>query len=173
MAGRDSRRVSISLADRGQTTQDFAVGIGVFLLAIAFVFGSVPTFLTPFSSSDGPAKTAQADRIASIVVEDLSTGPDEPNNLSDPAFQAEYSGADSAELANDLGLRESDGVALDRINITIETFNQSESLGNRTIHGAGDEYSRSQSAASAARIVTIDDDENRCEPACRLVVRVW
>ena len=43
---RDRRRrtitISTPLEDRGQTTQDFAIGIGVFILAVAFVFSFLP-----------------------------------------------------------------------------------------------------------------------------------
>jgi hypothetical protein len=53
---------------RGQTTLDFAVGVSIFLVVVAFVVAFVPTMLQPFEGS-AQEETAAADRIA----DDLST----------------------------------------------------------------------------------------------------
>jgi len=57
---------------RGQTTQDFAVGISVFLLTIAFVFAFIPTIFTPFDTDVGGSDTSNADRVASTFIENHS-----------------------------------------------------------------------------------------------------
>lgn len=175
-----TKTISISLQDRGQTTQDFAVGIGIFLLAIAFVFSYMPSLLTPFSSSVDSGQTAQADRIAATIVDNLSEDSDRPNHLNASAFEEQYGTADDgSDLAAALGLRVANGVAIDKANVTIEKLNQSEDRSDRRIDDltGGDPY-RDESAASAGRIVTLDTegtsvDDDACEPACRLVVRVW
>ncbi|MFC3957420.1 DUF7287 family protein [Halovivax cerinus] len=157
--------------DRAQTVQDFAVGIGIFLLAVAFVFTFVPTIITPFEDAGG-ADAAQADRIAATIVEDASTsGP--TNELDWSEFDGGTYDEDSSEdLADELGLRVTDsGNAITRVNITlveIETVAHS----NPTVRaGGGDDYD-DQVGASATRIVTTDSISN-CDPACQLVVRVW
>lgn len=163
--------MSISLADRGQTTQDFAVGIGLFLLAIAFVFMYVPTLATPFSTPVGGAETAQADRIAATVVEDLSTddGTNELNltdfdEYDDEGYRIEHLGLRSTET--DTG----DNVSVDRVNITIySSLNETDSAYHVNTTGPSDDDARSTSSAS--RIVT--DTGDQCDPACRLTVRVW
>ncbi|MCU4740087.1 DUF7287 family protein [Natronoglomus mannanivorans] len=168
-----TKTISISLQDRGQTTQDFAVGIGIFLLAIAFVFSYMPSLLTPFSSSVDSGQTAQADRIVATMVDNLSEDPDRPNHLNGSAFEERYGDADdSTELAAALGLRATSEMPIDRVNVSIEQLNQSETRSDRRIEDltSGDPYG-DESAASAGRIVTIDHPE--CDPACRLVVRVW
>ncbi|MFC4543708.1 hypothetical protein ACFO5R_17415 [Halosolutus amylolyticus] len=161
------RTVSISLSDRGQTTQDFAVGIGVFILAVAFVFSYVPSLVTPYDSSVGGAETAQADRIADRIVEN-TTDSSTPNELNGSLYQERF--ADVPEnLTAVLGLRASDDDdVFDRVNITIE------SLGDEPVDDewSGGHTYDDQSAASSARIVTVDDGLD-CDPACRLVVRVW
>lgn len=63
--------------DRGQTTIDFAIGIGVFLLVIAFVLTSVPNLLEPFDRNVQD-DTVAADRIADHLTEDLLGSPEEP-----------------------------------------------------------------------------------------------
>ncbi|WP_276253764.1 DUF7287 family protein [Halomontanus rarus] len=168
-----TKTISISLRDRGQTTQDFAVGIGIFLLATAFVFSYMPSLLTPFSSSVDSGQTAQADRIAATIVDNLSEDPDRPNHLNASAFEEQYGDADDGtDLAAALGLRVANGVPIDKANVSIEELNQSEDRSARRIddYTGGDPYS-DESAASAGRIVTIDHLD--CDPACRLVVRVW
>ncbi|MFC7177429.1 DUF7287 family protein [Halosegnis marinus] len=62
--------------DRGQTVLDFAVGISVFLVVVAFVLTFVPGMVQPFQSST-QAETAAADRLAEqvaagMLVEDVS-----------------------------------------------------------------------------------------------------
>ncbi|MHC3437529.1 DUF7287 family protein [Natrialbaceae archaeon A-gly3] len=164
MSRKRPRTVSVSLGDRGQTTQDFAVGIGLFLLAMAFVFSYVPTLLTPFSAGGGTGDTAQADRIAATILEDYST--DEANQLNG----SEFSDLESEDdLVEEFGLRSNDaGDRIDRVNVTLESLDGEETY-EPTI---GDNHEDADSTASAGRIVTAPD-EAECDPACRLVVRVW
>ncbi|MFA9425260.1 hypothetical protein [Natronorubrum sp. A-ect3] len=160
--GRRQRTLSISLRDRGQTTQDFAVGIGVFILAVAFVFTFLPTILTPFDSSVSGGQTAQADRIADRLVYHLSDSDTSPNAIDSGDFK---------DIDDVDGIREIVGLrtAGDRVSVQIEQLNESETVNDMVI---GDQYN-DQSAASSARIVTLDDNPEGCETACRLVVRVW
>lgn len=62
---------------RGQTTLDFAVGVSIFLVVVAFVVAFVPTMLDPFEGG-AQEETAAADRLAGelatdILVEDAET----------------------------------------------------------------------------------------------------
>lgn len=158
----------MSLRERGQTTQDFAVGISIFLLAITFVFAFLPSVVTPFHSSVGGAETAQADRVADLIVHNTSTG---------TGNEIDFTGSDYAgeeDLSKHLGLRASsdDDTVFDHVNVSVEY------LGNGTVIGATDDWTAGdryddQSAASSARIVTVENGGGNCDPACRLVVRVW
>ncbi|ELY85148.1 DUF7287 family protein [Natrialba taiwanensis] len=176
-------RRSLTRGQRGQTTQDFVVGIGIFILAMAFVFSFLPSLITPFDSSAGGAEIAQADRIADQVVTNLSDS-DRPNEINASEFEARYTGHSAAELRTELGLRASENggetVAFDRVNVSVETLTDGppdEQFVDPTALAAGETYNN-QSAASTARIVTVADeegilDDGDCEPACRLVVRTW
>ncbi|MGM0388339.1 MAG: DUF7287 family protein [Natrinema limicola] len=161
---RRQRTISTAWLERGQTTQDFVVGIGVFLLAIAFVFSFFPALVTPYDSSVGGAETAQADRIADRIVNDTSTGT--PNELNETEFDKRYR---SGDLTEELGLRSSNDNAIDQVNVTVTELNETVAIDDDWT--AGDAYD-DQAAASSARIVTTNDGSD-CEPACRLVVRVW
>lgn len=162
---RHQRTVSISLQDRGQTTQDFAVGIGIFILAVAFVFAFLPTLLAPFDSTVSGAQTAQADRVADRLVENLSVE-GEPNTIDGNQLEKFDDDDDRAKW---LGLRASDDVVYDRVNIRLEHPDGTTVGPQWTV---GDEYDN-QSAASSARLVTVEDGPDDCEIACRLLVRVW
>ncbi|GAA0509956.1 hypothetical protein SAMN04488066_10897 [Halorubrum aquaticum] len=59
---------------RGQTQIDFAVGAGVFLLALAFVVGFVPTLFEPFAVAE-TASPLVSDRIAAGTVDLLGASP--------------------------------------------------------------------------------------------------
>ncbi|OIB57075.1 DUF7287 family protein [Natrialba sp. SSL1] len=177
---RDERTISVGTPDweRGQTTQDFAVGIGIFILAIAFVFSFLPSLITPFDSPAGGAETAQADRIADQVVANLSDGA-QANEIIDDEFDDRYTSG--TELSKQIGLRanEDEEIVYDNVNISIERLNPQGEDGryvNTDELAAGDAYD-DQSAASAARIVTVIEEDGTpvddCDSACRLVVRTW
>ena len=150
-------------SDRGQTTQDFAIGIGIFILAIAFVFAFVPTIITPFADAGG-AQTAQSDRITATIVDNLSE--ENSNHLDTSEFDSQY-GVESYELASDLGLRTNlDGETFDRVNVTITRLGSDGDVQ----HSGGDDWD-GEIGASTTRIVTTTGGD--CDPACKLIVRVW
>jgi len=143
---------------RGQTLQDFAVGIGIFLIAFVFVLSLFPGLLTPFQSSTSGVERAQAEQVTTQMLNTLSEG-SQTNHLNASALSDR--------------LDDTEGDLLDRyglpitanINITVETLN-----GTKNIYST-DNNVRDREVATSARIVTLDDA--RCKPACRLVVRVW
>ncbi|AXR78577.1 DUF7287 family protein [Natrarchaeobaculum sulfurireducens] len=163
---RRRRTIAVGLDERAQTTQDFAIGIGIFILAVAFVFAFLPSMLTPYDSSVGGAETAQADRIADRIVADASSGT--ANDLDKTAFKAL-----DDNPSDELGIRADDaGHEFDRVNVTVQELEENETRSVDDDLALGPEYD-SQAAASAARTVTVDEYETECDPACRLVVRVW
>ena len=159
------RTVSVSIDGRGQTTQDFAVGIGVFLLALGFTVTFVPSLLAPYDTV-GSGDAAQADRVAATILENVSTG-ETSNEINATAFNESYE-KESENLADDLGLRSAD-VAIDRINVTVTSLNESESDFDG-LYG-GDDYDDQDGTVTASRIVTVEGED--CSPACRLTVKLW
>ncbi|WIV67778.1 DUF7287 family protein [Natrialbaceae archaeon AArc-T1-2] len=177
---RDRPQTPISIGDRGQTTQDFAVGIGIFLLALAFAFSFIPTFMTPFETPVGGGETEQADRIAATIVDDLSVADSErPNHVAGDDLE-EYEDKNSSELADDTVLGSElrttedngDTVAIDRVNVTLTSLD-----GEEVVNSTDDNYHEDLPSSSASRIVTVEDEDgdivDGCEPACRLTVRIW
>lgn len=183
---------------RGQTTQDFAIGTSVLLLAIigAFVYiqtGGLSVYQQPTAGVDQP----QADRIASYVVGEYSV-PGEPNTLR-------YNGTGNSYINDSLDTDESTGpsstrepeklstlidasgtnVASDRrtdpiVNVSIvngTTLQAGQRVpakdGSATL--AWGEYRRSEPVTSTRVVQLTNDDDStpQCTPTCWLVVRVW
>jgi len=154
------------LQPRGQTLQDYALGIGVFLLALFFVLNTVvPSMLAPFETEAGGDVEAQAERVANTFVENASL-PGQLNNLNISTVH-DIAGTDQGALQQRYRLPETS-----QLNVTIETLNGSriiESTAGTTLR-AGSHIPGSDSA-TRSRIVTLSDGS--CHPACRLIVRVW
>ncbi len=69
--------------ERAQTQIDFAVGAGVFLLALAFVIGFVPSLFEPFSTAES-ASPIVSDRVAAGTVDLLGTSATDSTALHAP-----------------------------------------------------------------------------------------
>jgi hypothetical protein len=153
---------------RGQTTQDFVVGIGIFLLAVAAVFAVIPYVATP-ADPVGDGEREQADRIADRLVAEFATH----NELDGNRLVAEL-GGNGIDHRPELEGGPTDEVAvrLERLDgTTLERADGSPVLEAETAPYEG------QPAASAARVVTLEGsfelESGADEPAFRLVVRVW
>ncbi|QSG06539.1 DUF7287 family protein [Halapricum desulfuricans] len=142
--------------ERGQTLQDFAVGIGVFLVVFIFVLSLFPGLLSPFQSATGGSERAQAEQVTTQMVENLSEGSD-LHHLNETRLWRVLDQSES-DLRDRYGLPRTTN-----INITVETLS-----GEKTINGTDNSF-YDREVATSARIVTVEG----CSPACRLVVRVW
>ena len=158
---------------RAQTTLDFAIGAGVFLVAIAFVVAFVPGMFVPFDADTG---TITADRVADSAAKDLLGDPAAPGELNtactvrffeqmnedDPA--AEWADCRFDEDASTPGAVF--GVD-DRLNITIEELDGTVIERNEQLLAAGGDPAAAESVSTVRRTVLFDGESKR------LVVRVW
>ena len=149
--------------DRGQTTLDFATGVGTFLLAVAFVFAFVPGMFQPFDGS--PEGALVADRTADALAADLLGDPGTPSVLNETCtsefFNADSErgtcryAADAADLHLALGLD-----ATRRINVTL-------ARDGTVRYGAGSDPSNADDVMVGQRLVHLGGE------SYRLSVRVW
>jgi len=186
MTGRDL--TGLRGGDRGQTTQDFAVGISVFLLTVTFTFAFVPSTVTPFGSPVTDAIPAKSDRVASTVVDryavedgsrTLNRTKLTDSDLTDPDSEGAVNATASNEISGD-DLRELFGLRdTAQVNVTIQTrsgdiveadYDPSDSTTEPMV--GGDNYPGNQAAASTTRIVRLPGVDG-CRTGCLLVVRVW
>ena len=161
-------------SDRAQTAQDFALGIGFFVVAVAFVFAFIPSMLAFTTADPGAKADSQASRVSTSLIRDLGTN-EQPNEL-DETLTANYFNESSSESA----IREDFSLPnVSFVNVSVKTLNDltvvnaTDEYGNEIRLEAGREYREQQPAAEVARVVRMTDDDGVCEPACQLIVRVW
>lgn len=106
---------------RAQTTLDFAVGMSVFLLTVAFVLSFAPSIVAPFSES-GTEDTVTANRVASDLVEGTLADPDRPYVLDKGCTIAFFAPENADGVDNDEDLNDAnDGqLARDRYDISTD-----------------------------------------------------
>ena len=164
---------------RGQTTQDFAVGVSVLLLTIigAFVF-SQGGALSVYQGTSPGVDQPQADRIATYIVENYSAT-DQPNNLT-------YGTGSAGDLQNidieQLKLQAGVSVSSDRradpiVNVSIVGDEALEDGSRRPARDAGSAIAwgptRQSEPVTSTRVVQLTGEPDSCNPICWLVVRVW
>ncbi len=163
-----------STTRRGQTPHDYALGIGVFILTIAFALAFVPSTLSFTDADPGATESTLADRSAVAMIGNLSTG-DRQNQLNATAVAEYFDTADNeTELQRRLDLPETISV-----NTTVRSLDNAAVLYVENASGqavrldGGGSYPENQPAAETARIVTMSNGNGVCEPGCQLVIRVW
>lgn len=141
---------------RGQTTQDYAVGIGLFLLIVVFALTFLPAILAPFETIDEDQREAQAERVANAIV-DRAAIDGERVHLNSDALEEQVSMTDTP---GSFGL--ADTVA---INATLRSLATDDRVGSGGTDHDG------QAIGIWTRIVSTADGD--CSDGCRLAVRVW
>lgn len=162
------RRRAPGRSDRGQTPQDFAVGISIFLVTVLFVFAFVPSVLQPSRAGEEATLTTVGDRVASGIVSNLSA-PGRPNHL-DESKVGEFVDTHDGNVSE---FRSEYGLATYRqVNVTIRTLNGTDTVDNASgdPYRFGDDY-RGQDGVVVQRVVTMDDPQ--CQDGCQLIVRLW
>lgn len=166
---------------RGQTTQDYVVGISIVLLTVTGVFAFVPAV---FDTVDDPVERnayTQAEALGDhLVATHTADGTDRQvsfaridETLSTLDGRIE-SGTASSLLAS-AGIRQDDG-RIRRVNVTLTPGVLNDT---RPVAAAGDPFVRSgtnttEAAATVTRFVHLGN-ESRCGDSglCQLTVRVW
>lgn len=159
------------MTDRGQTQQDFAVGISVFLLVVFFVFAFVPTTIAP-TDANTESDSYVADRISESVLETVSE-PGEANTVTvdqSARFFQNHSAEGSIQANYSVASPRQVNVTLETLQGVTVTMNETtDSVGvgvNGTVARAGDDYPGGVGVA-ASRVVRFESERYR------LVARVW
>lgn len=173
--------------NRGQTLQDFALGVSLFLVTVTFVFGYVPTVFAQYDAPTDSVDQQQANRVAEYIVENYSVA-GQANVLRNGT--GAVTGV-HATLSTDAGferLREVTGLNTTtderaRPNLNVRLVNTTEvtgedekepiRVGGRGPYEFGESWRPDTPAATETRVVRLGNDTGQCEPTCWLVVRVW
>lgn len=153
--------------NRGQTLHDYVAGISVFILTVAIVLGLLPSVVAPFQNGgSGGVDAALSSRIGDRVVSNLSVD-GAPNVLDGDELE-------TLMAKNEVDLRDRYGLTQGQyVNLSLQTLNGSRMIAvGGTVQTAG-ATALGEDTTTSARIVTVDDPDFACEPACRLVIQVW
>ena len=120
--------------DRAQTPLDFAIAMGIFLLAVTFVFTFIPSLTAPFVEGNQD-KSVTADRVASHLAEGALGDPAEPFVVDDSCAEVFFDGSTvDSDIPSTCGFSGDDlgervGVDTDRlqVNVTVEQIDPDES----------------------------------------------
>lgn len=146
---------------RGQTEFDYLVGMALLLLTVSAVFLFVPSVFEPFEQEVSADERASADRMATNLLS-KSTVDGQSNTVDYDRFE--------------LLVRGEFDTVLDRAAVpTGRTVNVTLENDTGIVVGNGTSYADNRDpAATTVRVVRLaDDGDTRCNPVCRLVVRVW
>lgn len=164
---------------RGQTTMDFAVGVSVFLLVVAFVVAFVPGIFEPFEGTD---RTQTADRLGATLSGDVLGDPATPAALNETCtwsfFRQMQTGTDTTA---DCGFDPTTdtvsptlGATDVAVNVTVfedgavaELDPPSGVAGSTRELRAGPAVPDTRGVATARRVVLVEDR------SLQMVVRVW
>ena len=186
---------------RAQSPLDFAIAMGIFLVAVTFVFTFIPSLTAPFVEGNQD-RSATADRVASHLAEGGLGDPADPFVVDETCatdFFAGRSNSDCGYSGDDTDERVGvDGDRL-RVNVTVEQVDPDASRDDRfrtvchdDTHGVvhedeansstscdvrytvGDEPSDRSSIVVARRVVTIPGCSFGVESCDAIMkVRVW
>ena len=153
---------------RAQTTIDYAVGIGIFLLAIAWVVGTVPQIVQPFD--DTQDRPLVANRAADRLANDALSPPGEQTVLADECVEGFFQNSSPpADCEYDTG-PVYDAVGLDSqydVNVTLLHDGTVATLSDGSDATRGDPVPTSGQVVAARRSVLVDGQLHQ------LLVRVW
>lgn len=161
---------SLRSDERGQTLQDYVVGISIFLVVVFIALGFFPELLAGIQSTNIADNEAQADRVARQIVVN-NTVPGTTNELNVSKIETMMDQSEN-QLRDRFNL--TDTVSL---NISFVPLNGTNGVfvenGTGTLLTSDPMYFGDE-AGSAERIVKLSNASVRhCDPACRLEVRAW
>ncbi|PSP91789.1 hypothetical protein BRC78_03880, partial [Halobacteriales archaeon QH_8_68_33] len=144
---------------RGQTLQDYTIGISLFLITVAAVLAGLLGFTSPLTAGVSAEDISQSERVSTAMVGNHSTGR-QPNEL-DASQLSTTMNQPVEQLRTRWGIERTTS-----LNVSLVTLN-----GTRIVDRGGNELAvgasaTNRSTATASRIVTLDD--GTCDPSCRL-----
>ncbi|AQL41621.1 hypothetical protein BV210_02330 [Halorientalis sp. IM1011] len=170
---------------RGQTTQDYLVGVSLLLLTVLFVFGYVPSVFGSTGADLGGVERSQADRAATYLVETYSVdGREQTLRYDEPDGIHEKLSTENGfeRFRNRSGLNtQTKTLAPPNVNVMLINSSELNATGTPTPivdggerHSYGSEPNLGQAVVQETRVVRLSGSgSNHCNPTCWLLVRIW
>ncbi|PSQ16574.1 hypothetical protein BRD00_10470 [Halobacteriales archaeon QS_8_69_26] len=164
--------------DRAQTVQDFAIGTSIFLLTVAFAFAFVPSIFTPFETEVPPGANAQADRVGTSIVQDLSV--ENRSNWLDEGETEDFFDTSVSPIQSSSDIQNEFRLPLgSNVNVSVEPIEEGGVVSSGGTDLAIGTNVDNRPTATVTRVVAIEGVDE-CDPAtdaggkgCKLVVRVY
>jgi len=148
--------------DRGQTAQDYVIGISILLLTLTGVFAFVPSV---FGVAEEPVERndqTQAAKLSDVVLAEYGAN-GTATTLDYDRLSAEVDGNDvPSTLLNESGIR--------RLQANITVRNKST---DPVIIQSGPRVETNDPTATVVRFVRFENTTRCNEGICQMVVRVW
>lgn len=160
------------MTERGQTQQDYLIGIIILILTLISVFALIPGIFEPFQNPVQAQEQDEADRLADTLLTNASVDGGtlvyRSNTSGKWGLDNATEGAAFETLLAKAGISSARSGTL--VNVTVQ-HGQNELFWSEG--PATSSYRVNEgAAATTVRIIRFADDDS-CDPACRLVVRVW
>jgi len=156
------------MTDRGQTLQDYLLGIVLVLLTIAGVFAFFPEVFVPFEEPVESEDRQMADQLSSEVIEANSTV-GKRRTVNTTALNQTVQDADKLEtLLNRSGIP-----SWKQVNVTVRTGDTLLVRGESSDTGSVFRDDNSAPPATTIRTIQAQNRTHTCADSCQLVVRVW
>lgn len=169
---------SLERDERGQSLNDFVIGVALFLLVLGFTFAFLPTIFQPFVE-EGPSSTQRADRTADHLVGDLLAENESrsgtpaaaiPGLLNATCTEAYFDGASPEPPGCRFATADVHVTTAlpprTRVNVTVRHNGSIVGLGTTQL-ARGENPERDSGVARAVRIATLGDQD------VTVIVRVW
>jgi len=160
----DGHRETSGRSARAQTTIDFAIGVGIFLLAVAWVVGTIPQILDPFEAEQD--RPLVANRAADSLTQRLLVDDENPDVLDAPCTEAFFDGDPPDAPPGDCDYGSPDPNAATGIGASYR-LNVTLSRGGSVVETTGEPVPTTRSVVTARRAILLDGDLHE------LAVRVW
>lgn len=154
------------MTDRGQTANDYLIGVGILLVSVTTVFTFFPTVYQPFEDPVSADERTISDRVAEDLIEKHRTTFDE-RTLDYGALEAQISQDNLTDTDQALsGIPE-----LKTVNINVRV--QKRPGGKVLVEGGAGFDDQDPPQAAVTNRVFAAASSGECTNSCRLVVRVW
>lgn len=155
------------MTDRGQTIQDYLLGILLVLLTIASVFAFFPSVFDPFEGDRATENREMARRLAAEVVEANATAGRE-RTVNVTGLEGTLRNPSSfGRLVNRSGIPE-----WKRVNVTVQNERGAVLVASE-VDDVGAVFRDDESAGTQVRVIQAVNRSNDCADGCQVVVRVW
>jgi hypothetical protein len=153
--------------DRGQTVQDYLIGIVILLLTITSVFAFFPDVFATFEDQGNSENTQLADRLSAELLE-VNTTMGRERTVDFAALNATLTDRGKfGRLVNRSGIP-----SWKLVNVTV-VAGTGDYLVTSSASGVDSVYRGDDVAATMVRTVQAHNRSHPCRDGCRAVVRVW